>query len=443
MLTLPQDVLDLLRPLQEAGFQAYVVGGCVRDWLLHKTPKDWDICTNALPQEMKQVFQGFRQLDTGLKHGTLTVIHHRKSYEITTFRVDGDYADHRRPSSVAFVQDVRDDVARRDFTINAMAYHPDTGLVDAFGGQDDLHRRIIRAVGEPRKRFEEDALRILRGLRFAASLGFQIDPATADAMAACREDLLQVAAERIRVELSGMLVGQGVDHILRHHWQVPGVVLPEVLPAVGFDQRTPHHRYDVWEHTIRTVDAVPPVEALRWAMLFHDLGKPASFTLDEKGVGHAYGHQPRSAALADQAMGRLRFDGATRERVLQLVTAHDWPLTSNEKMLRRRLFQLGEEALWQLIDVQQADALGKGTLAEGAVIAHFDDIRHSLRQLLDTKPCYTMKTLALDGRDLISMGMKPGKAMGEMLSRLLEAVVAGELPNDRETLQSKAKSWLG
>jgi len=443
MLTLPQDVLDLLHPLNDAGFQAYVVGGCVRDWLLHRTPKDWDICTNALPEEMKQVFRNNRLVETGLKHGTLTVILHHQPYEVTTFRVDGTYQDHRHPDSVSFVQDVRYDLARRDFTINAMAYHPEGGLLDFFGGQQDLEKGIIRAVGNPMARFEEDALRILRGLRFASVLGFHLEDATARAMFTLRNDLEKVAAERIRVELGGLVTGQGAGSVLRACWETAGVVLPEILPSVGFDQHTPYHLYDVWEHTTRAMDEVPPVETLRWAMLFHDLGKPSTFFLDEKGCGHAYGHQQVSARLAEQAMRRLRFDNATRELVVKLVEIHDWPLTGEEKLLRRRLYQLGEEHLWQLLEVQRADALAKGTVPRDQVEQSVEEKRSALRRLLSEHPCFSLKDLAVRGTDLLSLGLVQGKALGEMLSRLLQAVVDGEVENEREALLAMVKEEIG
>lgn len=298
MMTIPQDALTILQRLNDAGEEAYVVGGCVRDALLGVTPKDWDICTSARPEEMQRIFSGMHVVETGLKHGTLTVVLHHTPYEVTTFRVDGAYTDHRHPDGVTFVTDVTMDLARRDFTVNAMAYHPVRGLVDAFGGREDLARRLIRCVGRPEARFEEDALRILRALRFASVYDFDIDPETASAIHALYPTMAQVAAERIRVELSKLLCGKGVGRILRDYSDVITFLLPELAPSVGFEQHTPYHRFDVWEHTVRAVEAVAPTEALRLTMLLHDSGKPACFTMDAQGVGHAYGHQKRSTELA-------------------------------------------------------------------------------------------------------------------------------------------------
>ena len=302
---LPAGAAFIIDRLNKHGHRAYVVGGCVRDCLLGIMPKDWDICTSALPEEMQRIFRDQHVVETGLKHGTLTVVIDHIPYEVTTFRVDGEYTDHRHPDEVRFVRDVREDLARRDFTVNAMAYHPEEGLVDAFGGQEDLAAGIIRCVGEAERRFDEDALRILRALRFASTYCFAIEEHTAAAVHSLKETLADVAAERIRVELAKLLCGKGAGDILRSYHDVMGQVIPQVRPMVGFEQHTPHHRYDVWEHTIRAVEAVPATEVLRLTMLLHDSGKPAAFTMDENGVGHAYGHQKISAEIADKVLTSL------------------------------------------------------------------------------------------------------------------------------------------
>ena len=438
-IAVPETAAWILARLNARGHRAYVVGGCVRDSLLGLTPKDWDICTSATPEEMGSAFSGCHVVETGLKHGTLTVVLDHVPYEVTTFRVDGAYTDHRHPDSVTFVRDVREDLARRDFTVNAMAYHPQEGLVDAFGGQEDLRAGVIRCVGDAERRFDEDALRMLRALRFASVYGMRIEDSTALAIHRRRGDLAGVAAERIHAELSRMLCGKGAGRMLREYHDVITGVLPWLAPMVGFDQRTPYHRYDVWEHTLRAIDAVPPTEVLRLTMLLHDSGKPASFTLDEQGVGHAYGHQARSAAIAEEALACLKTDNATRDRVLLLVAHHDMPLSTEPSLLTRRLNRLGEEALRQLIEVQRADALAKGTQPPEEIEAQTAALREALDALLAQKPCFTLKQLNIRGNDLSGAGVPAGKAVGQCLQRLLEEVMTGDIPNEREALLARAR----
>lgn len=437
---LPAGAAFIIDRLNQHGHRAYVVGGCVRDCLLGIMPKDWDICTSALPEEMQAIFRDQHVVETGLKHGTLTVVIDHIPYEVTTFRVDGEYTDHRHPDEVRFVQDVREDLARRDFTVNAMAYHPKEGLVDAFGGQEDLTAGIIRCVGEAERRFDEDALRILRALRFASTYCFAIEEQTAAAVHSLKETLADVAAERIRVELAKLLCGKGAGDILRSYHDVMGQVIPQVNPMVGFEQHTPHHRYDVWEHTIRAVEAVPATEVLRLTMLLHDSGKPAAFTMDENGVGHAYGHQKISAEIADKVLTSLRVDNATHERVVLLVNCHDWPLSTERTLLKRRLHKFGEEALWQLIEVQRADAMGKGTLTDEEIEQRFAEIRAALVELIASQPCVTLKDLAVKGGDLMAAGLK-GKAIGACLEYLLNEVMAERLDNQRDALLAAAAQW--
>lgn len=437
---LPKDVQCIIDTLNRQGHQAYAVGGCVRDSLLGVPPKDWDICTSALPEKMQRAFAGWHVVETGLKHGTLTVVLHHVPYEVTTFRVDGDYTDHRHPDQVYFVQDVREDLARRDFTVNAMAYHPETGLVDAFDGQADLAAGIIRCVGEPERRFDEDALRILRALRFASTYNFVIEERTAAAVHSLKGTLTGVAAERIRVELAKLLCGPGVGGILRTYADVIFQVLPELAPMQNFDQRTPHHRYDVWEHTVRAVESVPATEVLRLAMLLHDSGKPSAFTLDENGVGHAHGHPAVSAEIAARALEKLRVDNATREQVLMLVKNHDYPLDTTPARLKRRLHQFGEEGVRQLIQVRQADMMGKGTLTAEEIDAYAESLRQALDALLAEQPCVTLKDLAVRGGDILQLGVK-GKAVGQCLEYLLQEVMEDRLANDRPTLLTAAEQW--
>ena len=440
MVTMPAGAAFVLQRLKENGFQGYVVGGCVRDSLLGRAPKDWDICTDALPEEMQRVFRDQHVIETGLKHGTLTVMYDHEPYEVTTFRVDGEYTDHRHPDEVRFVKNVVDDLARRDFTVNAMAWNPQSGLVDAFGGQEDLRAGVIRCVGEADRRFGEDALRIMRALRFASVYGFDIEAETAAAVHRLKDTLRDVAAERIRVELAKLLCGKGAGKMLREYADVFFAILPQMAPMHGFDQRTPYHAYDVWEHTVRAVENAPSTETLRLTLLLHDAGKPAAFTVDEQGVGHAHGHHRLSAEIAAEVLAYLRLDNATRDRILMLVEHHDWPLSTERTLLKRRLNRLGEEALYQLIEVQRADALGKGTEAAADVEARTEELRQALTALLAERPCVTLRDMAVNGRDLMAEGIAHGKQLGETLNWLLAEVLNERLPNEREALLSAARA---
>ncbi len=442
MMALPRGVTRILTQLTVRGYQAYVVGGCVRDCLLGRTPKDWDVCTSATPEDMLRAFAGWHVAETGLKHGTLTVLAEGEPYEVTTFRVDGAYTDHRHPDGVTFVTDVREDLARRDFTVNAMAYHPDTGLVDAFGGREDLARGLIRCVGDAATRFREDALRILRALRFAAVYGFAIEEQTARAAHSLKGTLHDVAAERIRVELAKLLCGECAADILRAYADVVFEVLPWLRPMAGLDQRNPHHRWDVWEHTLHAVTEVPPTEVLRLTMLLHDCGKPDCMTVDDRGVGHFYGHQTHSEERAQAVLAYLRVDNATARRVLTLVRRHDVPLSAEPKLLKRRLNELGEEALRQLIEVRRADALGQGTNDRNQVETWAEAMREALDALLAQTPCVTLKQLAVNGGDLLAMGVPGGKLIGCCLNCLLEEVLDERLPNRREALLARAEAWF-
>ena len=333
--------------LQAAGYEAWIVGGCVRDALLGLPPKDYDLTTSALPEETQRVFAAYPRIETGLRHGTVTVLLEGEPLEITTYRVDGAYSDARHPDGVTFTRSLRQDAARRDFTINAMAYAPGWGLQDFFGGQADLARGILRAVGAAEKRFREDALRILRALRFASVLDFTLEGETARAARACAPLLAAVSAERVSGELGKLLCGKAAGRVLRDYPDVLGVVLPEILPMVGLDHRNPHHCYDVWTHTTVAVDHVPPELPLRLALLLHDIGKPDTFSLGEDGQGHFYGHPRRSVELAEGILSRLRFPRRTRERVLTLVRYHDAVLEESPQRVRRWLNKLGPEVFFR------------------------------------------------------------------------------------------------
>lgn len=439
---LPEGAAFILKRLAASGFHGYVVGGCVRDALAGLEPKDYDICTDALPEQLQAVFADCRVIGTGLKHGTLTVVLDHIPYEVTTFRVDGAYTDHRHPDGVTFVSDVTADLARRDFTVNAMAWRPETGLVDAFGGQEDLRAKLIRCVGDPAKRFGEDALRILRALRFASVYDFDIEEKTADAIHALKDTLRNVAPERIRVELAKLLCGQAAADILRRYSDVIFTLMPALAPMLGFDQHTPYHRYDVWEHTLRALAASPATEVMRLTMLLHDSGKPAAFVMDQNGVGHAHGHPARSAEIARDILTELRVDNATLERVVLLVAHHDYPLTPDRRILLRRLNRFGEEVLRQLIEVHRADGMGKGTVSPTQVEEWTATMYSALDAVLAENPCFTLRDLAVGGNDLLAAGVPKGRAVGLCLQALLEAVIDGKLPNDRQALLNAAPDYL-
>ena len=433
---LPEAVREVLRRLEAAGHQAYAVGGCVRDLLLGRTPDDWDMTTSAHPEETMAVFAGC-SFPTGLQHGTVTVRWRGQSFEITTFRSDGPYQDNRHPSAVFFSRELSEDLRRRDFTINAMAMDADGRLTDLFGGREDLRQGIIRCVGDPDTRFGEDVLRIMRALRFSAVLGFSVAPETAQAIRRNRELLRHIAVERIRVEMDKLLCGKNAAAVLREFPEVIGVFLPEVLPMVGFDQRNPHHCYDLWEHTLHALSSIVPEPALRWTMLLHDMGKPACFTVDDGGIGHFYGHDSRGAELAGEICRRLRFDKKTTQRIELLIGWHDRDIPRNKKSLSRALRQIGEEALRQLCRVKRADNLAQAP-EFCWVQREIDQAEEIIAELLEQESCFTIKQLAVGGRDLMELGLQ-GPAIGTMLERLLTQVVDGQLPNERTALLD----WVG
>lgn len=440
-LDIPFPVQEILHRFNMAGYEASVVGGCVRDSLLGLSPKDWDITTSARPEEVKLALSDLRLLETGLKHGTVTAISGGMAVEITTYRIDGTYSDNRRPDSVYFTGSLTDDLSRRDFTINAMAYSEQNGLIDCFGGQEDLRQKILRCVGDPDRRFEEDALRILRGLRFCAVLGFHPDEKTAQSMNTHRELLDHIAKERISAELVKLLCGQNAAQILREFPLVIGQILPEILPMIGFEQHNPHHIYDVWEHTLHALDATPADPVLRLTILLHDSGKPHTFTSDKKGVGHFYGHGAVSVQLAEQALHRLRLDGKTIRRVSTLARIHDMPLQPCAAWIRRRLNRMGEEDFRALLEIKRADSLAQNPAYRDR-LDQIDAVRPILEQILSERQCFSLKDLNVSGNDLIALGVPPGPKVGALLTRLLDAVINGKIPNEKEALLNLAKQTL-
>ena len=440
---IPGGAREILRRLDSRGFQAYAVGGCVRDTLLGKTPGDWDICTSALPQETEACFPELRVVETGLKHGTVTVLLRGQPYEITTFRTDGAYLDHRKPEQVRFVRTLREDLQRRDFTINAMAVGLDGVIQDPFGGREDLRNQLIRCVGEPERRFSEDALRILRGLRFAARLGFSIEENTAQAMERQKELLHCVSGERIYKELTGILVGDYAPQVLERYGSVLTAVLPEIKPAMGFLQHSPFHDRDVWGHTLQALSKSGPDPLIRWALLLHDLGKPDCFTLDDRGVGHFYGHPQRSWELAQEIFDRLHADNATRDTVCMLVRDHDREAPAELRNARRWISRYGPDRVRLLLEVKRCDCLSHVDTPKTRL--RYDNLTEMTRlitELLETEHCFTVKDLPVKGNDLLALGVPAGPKMGAYLNALLEDVLDGTCPPEREALMKRAKERI-
>ena len=429
---LPEYVKRILDVYDAAGYTALVVGGCVRDSLMGLEPDDYDVAVNALPEETKALFPADRIIETGIKHGTLTIMSEGHPVEVTVFRKDGSYTDNRRPSSVTFTRTFADDAARRDFTVNAMGYSPKEGTVDLFGGLDDIKKGIIRAVGDPETRFREDALRIMRAVRFAAKLGFAIEEETERAMFKCKGLLLNISKERLFSELQKTLSGKNCREALLKYADVIGVFCPAILPMKGFEQNNPYHKYDVLTHTAVALSEVKDTPLLKWVTLFHDTGKPLCYTEDERG-GHFYGHAKISADIAEKALSELKAPTALKESAVKLISVHDIPLEPTERFVKRQLNRLGEELFLALIDFQRAD-----NAAQNEAVAYrreiFDKVEAIARETLAKRECFSLKDLAVKGNDLIAVGIPKGKLIGRTLDALLEGVLEGRLKNEKETL---------
>ncbi len=439
MISIPPYALSVVERLEAHGFEAYVVGGCVRDSLMGRKPADWDVCTAATPEEVLRVFKRFHVIKTGLKHGTVTVRSHHQNVEVTTFRIDGAYADNRHPDAVTFVSRVEEDLARRDFTINAMAYSPTRGLVDAFGGQEDLAAGIIRCVGEPDERFNEDGLRILRALRFAARFGFALERETAYSIRRNRHLLGNISAERLFKELKGILCGAGVRDILLAFPEVFGEFMPQLAPMVGFEQHNPYHLYDVWTHVVHTVAAIRADEQLRLTMLLHDAGKPATFSRGKDGVGHFYGHPAVSEKLARKVLLSLKCDNATLDEVTTLIRYHDADLPTTRPGMRRFVGKLGVERMPRLFEVKAADMAGQSNFKRVQRLAALRAARELFEDVCAEQHAFTVKDLTLNGRDLMQLGMQPGPAMRVVLEKLLTEVQDEKLANTPDALRARAQ----
>ena len=431
---IPDGARRILQTLNNAGYETYLVGGCVRDLLRGVEPHDWDICTSALPEETEQCFAGQQVIETGLKHGTVTVLEEGEPYEITTYRTEGPYSDSRRPDFVRFVPNLEEDLARRDFTMNAIAMDLEGNLRDPFGGADDIKAELIRCVGEPDQRFQEDGLRVMRALRFAAVFGYKIEKQTAQAVHENRAMLNRVAAERINAELCKLLVGQSAGDVLRQYPDVFCQFWPQLGPLVMLEQNNPWHCWGGWEHTIHALEAAPADVTLRLTMLLHDIGKPACKSTDEQGIDHFYGHPAVSARLADKMLRALKFDNKTRERVVLLVERHDVQLPPRSQVIRRWLNRLGSEAFFQLLEVKRVDNMGQAPEKVRDRLAELDMIRAKAERILAERQCLTLKDLAVNGRDVIAAGIEPGPEVGRVLEKLLERVLSEDIPNERKIL---------
>ena len=437
---LPQTVIQCMDALEKAGFEVYAVGGCVRDFLLGITPHDYDLCTNALPAEICRVFSGFQLVRSGEKHGTIGLVNADGVVEITTFRTEGDYRDGRHPGWVRFVPTIEEDLSRRDFTINAMAYSPRTGMVDPWGGQTDLRTKTLRAVGDPAVRFTEDALRILRGVRFAARFGLTPHSETLDAMLRLAPLMENLARERVFDELCKLLMQVTSEDLLRYA-QVLAQAIPELGACIGFQQHSPYHAYDVFTHISHVVENTPAKLPLRWAALLHDVGKPPCFTRDENGRGHFRDHAKVGSQMADDILRRLKAPTALREQVVFFISHHMTPIEPERRLLRRRLSRYGSQQLLDLLDLQEADMSSKGT---GIITGkeQFPLLRDMIRELLAEETCLRIKDLAVTGSDLMVLGFTPGPALGKCLEHLLNQVLDEKIPNEREPLLLSAKKFL-
>jgi tRNA nucleotidyltransferase (CCA-adding enzyme) len=437
-LFIPDDAQEIIEKLEKAGHSAYIVGGCVRDAVLGNAPHDYDLCTSATPEQMKDILKDHTTYDTGLKHGTITVAGDSDMYEVTTYRIDGEYEDNRHPTSVQFVDKVELDLSRRDFTMNAMAYNHESGLVDPYGGLVDIKNKLIRCVGNANDRFQEDALRILRAIRFASRFGFDIEAETEKAIHKNKHLLVNVSEERKTSEFCKILTNADANLLMKYR-DVFAEFIPEIKPMFDFNQRTRWHKYDVYAHTVHAVEHAPKDDlVVRLTMFFHDIGKPETFTIDDKGNGHFYGHPLISEEITEKVMRRMKFDNATLKSVLQLVENHDNRVSVSEKGARKLLRDFGEEQAKRLLIVQECDKSAQADIAD--VQKGFDEIneiRQHLDEAIKTNACCTLKDLAINGNDLMGLGMK-GVIIGKTLNKLLDIVIKSPSRNEKETLLKMA-----
>lgn len=440
---IPEKAKYIIKTLTNAGFEAYVVGGCVRDSVLGRRPEDWDITTSARPEQVKALFP--RTIDTGIQHGTVTVLLDREGFEVTTYRIDGKYEDGRHPREVTFTPNLTEDLRRRDFTINAMAYNEEAGLIDIFGGMDDIRRKTIRCVGIAGERFGEDALRMMRAIRFSAQLGYSIEENTLRAISAMASNLHRISAERIQVELTKLLISPHPDYLgIAYDVGVTKVILPEFDRAMETKQNHPHHRFGVGEHILYSLTQAPAQKVLRLAMLFHDIGKPETLSIDSEGITHFHGHAAVSEGMTKIVLRRLRYDNDTVFAVSRLVYYHDYgnSVEPDMRIVRRAVNKIGEDIFPLLLDVKRADIMAQSAYQREEKLYRLERWEQLYRQILEENQCVSLKTLAVTGSDLIDIGMKPGRGIGEMLKELLELVLESPKSNTRGILLAEAARRL-
>ena len=436
----PEKAKKVVNTIQAAGFEAYVVGGCVRDSILGRQPQDWDITTSAKPEQVKALFP--RTIDTGLQHGTVTVMQDREGFEVTTYRIDGEYEDSRHPKEVVFTPNLEEDLKRRDFTINAMAYNEEKGLVDIFGGMEDIRLGRIRCVGRAEERFGEDALRMLRAIRFSAQLGYEIDEETQQGIRRLAPTLKNISAERIQTELVKMLVSPHPDYLrTAYDMGVTKIFFPEFDRAMETEQHHPHHMYSVGEHILHSLAYVPADKVLRLTMLLHDIGKPDTLTIDEQGITHFYNHERLSAEMAKTILRRLKFDNDTINMVYKLVMYHDYgnSVEPTLQIVRRAMNKIGEDAFPALFQVKYADMMAQSDYLRDEKLKRLENWRQLYAEICEKQQCVSLKSLAVTGSDLIAAGMKPGRELGDVLQKLLQLVLDDPACNTKEKLLSEAK----
>ena len=430
----------MIHMLQDNGHSAYVVGGCVRDSILNRRVHDWDICTSATPAEMLEIFKDKKIIETGLQHGTITVVLDGETYEITTYRIDGVYSDNRRPDSVEFTDRLEEDLKRRDFTINAMAYNDDVGIIDPFGGMIDLKDQTIRCVGSPKERFDEDALRILRAIRFAAQLDFSIDYKTSNEVLKNCENLNNISMERINSEFCKIAASPSFSKFLLKYFIVFWVFIPELVDMVRFEHNNPCHEFDVFFHTYHALRYCNSEDLIvMLAVLFHDIGKPHCYQDTEGGIRRFSGHWEKSEEMTDIIMRRMRFDNYTRERVLELVFWHDFVIEADKPSVKRMLNEIGEEQFWRLLEVKKADAKAHTLEYARNKLREIEAVEKILKDVIKNSECFSLNDLAINGKDLIQLGFKQGKEIGEVLDRLLQDVIDESLKNEKDVLLQFAR----
>ena len=438
-IVLPKNVKLIIDILNKNNFEAFIVGGCVRDSIIGLTPHDWDICTNAKPEEIKKCFEFFNTFDSGIKHGTISIVIDGEVYEVTTYRIDGTYSDNRRPDSVTFTSDIAKDLARRDFTINAMAYNEQCGLIDPYSGRNDLLDKIIRCVGNPDFRFNEDALRIIRALRFASVYDFEIENETSKSICKNADLLKNIAVERISVEFNKLLCGNGAEEILNNYRDVIAVFIPEIKPMFDYSQHTKHHNRDLWCHTTYSVKSIDKMPLLRMSMLLHDIGKPKACKRDEDGTSHFKGHPKYSAEMAETILRKLKYPTDFIETCVTLIKYHDVRFSGSKRQLRHVMSAIGDKNVELLLKIQRADIMAQSDYKHKEKLEKLDLACRVYEEILADKDCFTLKQLKINGNDIKKLGVTEGVKIGKILKMLLSLVIEDKLENKKSALLNKAE----